>query len=169
MRLSSHSKLFSPMVFILGIGIGVAVSSSGNPPEISSELDPCVAQFVEESRERAMGTPWIGLSYKHTGSKPGHFLVTYIHSGSGAERAGLQVGDWIVGVDQLQFNRKDTQIAQSEFTTIMGQLKQGKTASLKIVRDETPLSLELVPKPHEGPSLWKFIGQEAWRVYERSR
>ncbi len=155
------------LVFLMGLGIGLAVSSDGNPPERSSESDPCIAQFVEESKARASKTPWIGLSFKHTGSKPGHFLVTYIHSGSAAERAGLNVGDWITGVDDLDFDRKNAHTAQQQFKTEMGKLKEGKSSVLKVLRDETPLKLDIVPKPHEGPALWKFIGQEAWLIYER--
>jgi len=91
-------------------------------------------------------TPMIGVSSEE---HPDGLRVTMVSEDSGAEKAGIQVGDIITKIDgQAVKSRKD-------LFTITRTCKVGDMVKLKLIRDKTPMNKSVVlgsrPEPNKPP------------------
>jgi S1-C subfamily serine protease len=59
-------------------------------------LSPILGDLLAQGRSSKAGRPWLGLT---TNEVDGGLVVTRVVPGSPAERAGVQAGDVVVGVD----------------------------------------------------------------------
>jgi S1-C subfamily serine protease len=87
------------------VGVGsliVASAGEGKEPEPGNmfvpidRLPPILADLIAEGRSQDPGRPWLGLNTEETG---GVLRINRVTPGGPAEKAGLQRGDVVVGVD----------------------------------------------------------------------
>ncbi|MDO4618412.1 MAG: trypsin-like peptidase domain-containing protein [Clostridia bacterium] len=105
-------------------GIGFAISIS--------EAKPIIDDLISDGY--VSGRPLIGITAKETSYG---ISVNSVEEGSGADRAGIKVGDLIVKIDGTKVMKVD------ELNEIRDKKKAGETVILTVVRDGEMLDIEL--------------------------
>lgn len=112
----SGSALVSEEGDLVGVGSLILNNAAGTPRAVPGNLfvpinllKPVLTDLVERGRRGGVVQPWLGLS---TELVRGHLMVTRVAPNGPADRAGVETGDIIVGVDadkvatQIDFYRR---------------------------------------------------------------
>ena len=85
------------------------------------------------------------------------FRITRIYEGTTAEKAGLEVGDFIVAVDGEKLTAASPEDYE-ELPTLIRQYRAGTTAELTILRgkEEMKIPVELIRAPKSGREMKKY-------------
>lgn len=155
------------MIFLL-IGLLLGLSSFVVADRPGKECDAfasrCLSSLVAKARNRA----WVGVELQHLESKLGHLEVTRVTSDSPAAKAGLRVGDLIVGIGDASFK------SMTRFEAIdalagktLASLVPGKAVPIQLERGAAELVVELVPASYSNDrhSLAVFIGRSLMSQY----
>jgi S1-C subfamily serine protease len=85
---------------LVGVGSLIVGDAAGGAPGNMfvpiDRLPPIMADLLSEGRVQGPGRPWLGLTTEESGGK---LLVGRVAPGGPAEKAGVQKGDVVVGVD----------------------------------------------------------------------
>ena len=157
---------------LLQIGTGSAaaesvVDSKGTSAACVSLILPlgkkCVSLFESAGLISTKDIGYSGITFNLTGPDDG--AIASIARGSAAEAAGLQAGDRILTV-----NGKPAAHSLPEIAEIMTFGRRGETVKLRVLRDSTPMDLELTrdaqnapPGPDSGSSLMYVKPMINWK------
>ncbi len=102
-------------------------------------LDADTGKLVWQSDDSAAAKGWMGVTYD-----PGTSTVSMVHPGTQAERAGMQVGDRILALNDLP--------AEGRLQEVIDTLRPGQTVAVKVQRDDKVqiLDLQLARRPADG-------------------
>ena len=84
------------------------------------------------------------------------FRITRVYEGTTAEKAGLEVGDFIVAVDGEKLTASSPEDFE-ELPTLIRQYRAGTTAELTVLRgkEEMKIPVELIRAPKAGREMKK--------------
>jgi serine protease Do len=94
--LNREGKLIGVGSLIVGDTTGDSTGTPGNMFVPIDLLPPILADLLADGRVSGSGRPWVGVTSSEVN---GRLLVKSVTPGGPAEKAGVQRGDFIVGVD----------------------------------------------------------------------
>jgi len=94
--ISQEGKLVGVGSLIVGDAAGGGDSSAGNMFVPIERLPPILADLIAQGRVTGAQHPWLGVT---TNAMHGRLFISRVTTGGPAERAGVQRGDIIVGVN----------------------------------------------------------------------
>ena len=99
-----------------------------------------VQSSAAPARQRMTGGARLGTIPDYAGPPDGQpgLLLSAVRSDSPAERGGLQRGDLIVGIDDREIRGIE------DFMAVLSEATPGERATVKIVRNDEPMQLEVV-------------------------
>ncbi|MGI9336220.1 MAG: S1C family serine protease [Gammaproteobacteria bacterium] len=128
---------------LLGIGSLMVGDASDDTPSVPGnmfvpidELGPRMGALLADGRSYENARPWLGL---YTQEALGHLIVSRVAADGPAERAGLEQGDLIVGVD----GRPVATMAEF-YRKVWSQGEPGVTVRLDVLKDTTVVQIDIV-------------------------
>jgi S1-C subfamily serine protease len=94
--ISRDGKLIGVGSLIVGDATGTKENAPGNMFVPIDRLPPILGDLIADGRPSGPGRPWLGVSADET---RGRLTVSRVTAGGPAEKAGIQRGDIIVGVN----------------------------------------------------------------------
>lgn len=94
--ISREGKLLGVGSLIVGDASGAKIHMPGNMFVPVDQLMPILGDLIADGRPAGPGRPWLGLT---TDEGSGRLVVNRVTSGSPAEKAGIQRGNIIVGIN----------------------------------------------------------------------
>lgn len=142
------------------IGVNVAYASQANSISFSIPIDRAKNSIQQAVETGKVEYPFLGISYvpinpetkqEHSISEDqGVYIIDPrgqdpIVEGSSAEKAGIQDGDIITHIDDIQINENNN------FGLIIRDYRVGDTISIRIIRNEEEITLQatLQPRPDD--------------------
>jgi serine protease Do len=130
----NNSQIFSNTGGFMGVSFAIPIDIAMNAVEqirttghVSRGMIGVTIQNVDRENAKALGLPRIGGA-----------LVNQVTPGSGADKAGVQVGDVI-----LSFGGREV-TSSSDLPPLVGSTKPGTTANLEIYRDGKNMTLPVM-------------------------
>jgi Trypsin-like serine proteases, typically periplasmic, contain C-terminal PDZ domain len=118
--------------------------------EVTKAWLPIETQVISREIARQLGQPTLR-----------GFYVTRVYSGSTAEKAGLQAGDFITAVDGENLTATGAE-HEDELRTLIRQYDIGKTVELSVLRNltRTNLTVELARSPRLQREMKKYRNED---------
>lgn len=149
---------------VLGGGLGLALGSQADttrPAACGPEPPLCLAALLDE----VDGRGWNGFEWIHKSTYLGELIVSYVHADSPAAAAGLRVGDRVVGIDGVPFEKTSYAQTQAAIDARFRRLAPGRTAILSVQRNRETLEIPLEPVPYGGRQKALHLGSRLLTLY----
>ncbi len=145
------------MLLISGFLLGISVVTFANNTTPGCDCArQCVANLIAQARQRA----WIGVELQHLGSRVGYLEATRVWAESPALQAGIQKGDFIVGIGEATFKgMTDFEAIDALSARALANLTPGKVVAVQLERGPTTLTVQVTPVAYDRYSLAEFIGR----------
>lgn len=156
----------------LGVALGlVLVLAPGSVfAESVVERRRAVVAEIESLLAKAESSGWLGFYTRHTEGAEGHETrIVYVYAQSPAERAGLEVGDRLLKLGEIDFSGADARSVAARFQHLGRSLRPGQNVPATVERDGEAIHVTLEAAGLEGHSLSEFIGREMLILYGESR
>lgn len=115
-----------------------------------TELTVCAEQMAVKYKNRG----WVGINLDYNVDSGGKTVLTGIFPDSPAEAAGLQAGDFLVGLNGVAYTHDNMEQIYQEY----GKSKPGETITYKIERDGKQMNVDVTLARLPDKILAEWIG-----------
>lgn len=119
--------------------------------------DDCAKMMKEQFKERG----WVGINMDYD-KEQGVTVISNVVSNSPAQRAGFEVGDVLVGLNDVDYTEENEKLLKAEYATF----KPGKTAIFKVERDGEKIDIKVELEQIPQAIMAQWVGQHILDYHE---
>lgn len=136
---------------ILMLALSALPATAGDKKvRCESEMSACAEQMAAKYKNRG----WVGINLDYNEDSGGKTVLTGIFSDSPAEAAGLQAGDFLVGLNGIAYTHDNMEQIYQEY----GKSKPGETITYKIERGGKQMNVDVTLGRLPDKMLAEWIG-----------